>query len=111
MSSIYICYDSFDIDKADKVKKIFDLENIGLKRAEEADIIFYVFTENSMKNEAILEDLGSVLKMNKKFITLQYTDKDPTEEISYFIATTQWHDMRNSDSLDKLLDMVLKELR
>ena len=111
MNSIYICHDKSDMFHANQIKNMFELENIVCENLNQADVYLFIFSDSANRSKKVLDELQKIVSMDKKFLTLKYTDKLPSDELSFYIGTTQWMDMHKEHSMKDLLSKVLYQIR
>jgi len=111
LKSIYICYDEMDREYAQQIKKMFERENVECQDLSKADIHLLIFTKHASKSFKVMDELHKMISFDKKILTLKYTNEAPSDELSFYISTTQWMDMSEKTSMSRLLDKILRQIR
>ncbi len=111
MKSIHICYDEKDVGLFEKIKKMFEMENIACNDLYHADVHLFLFTDNADQSLKVIDELQNIILINKKILTLKYTNSLPSDELSFYIGASQWIDMFEEQSMKRLLDKILRQIR
>ena len=111
MKSIYICHDKTDKLHANQIKNMFEMENIECQDLHQADVHLFIFSDSANRSKKVLDELQKIISLDKKFLTLQYTNHAPSDELSFYICATQWMDMKKDQALKHLLNKVLRQIR